>query len=183
MQQVKGAVLKSRLGFVEEHGGADGLARVIASLPPDDQRALRIVFTSNWYPFELGQRLDDAIMQVLGHGQPDFFERLGEASAVKNLATIHAGYLTKGDAHGFLCKAPGIYSAYYETGRREYEKTGERSARLTTYDAETFSAPDCLTVVGWHKKALAMCDVPGARVVEAECRAKGGRFCRYEISW
>jgi uncharacterized protein (TIGR02265 family) len=183
MQQVKGAVLKSRLAFVEEHAGKDALARVVASLPPDDQRSLRIVFTSNWYPFELGKRLDDAIVQVLGNGRSDFFEKLGEASAVKNLGGIHSGYLTRGDAHGFLSKAPGIYEAYYETGRREYEKTGERSARLTTYDAETFSAPDCLTVIGWYKKALAMCGVHNARVTETECKAKGGRCCRYEISW
>jgi len=54
MQQIKGAVLKSRLGFVEEHFGAAGLQRVIDSLPPEDQRALRMVFTSNWYPFALG---------------------------------------------------------------------------------------------------------------------------------
>ena len=106
MQQVKGAVLKSRLAFVEEHAGKDALAKVIASLPADDQRSLRIVFTSNWYPFELGKRLDDAIVQVLGKGRSDFFEKLGEASAVKNLGGIHSGYLTRGDAHGFLPRRP-----------------------------------------------------------------------------
>jgi uncharacterized protein (TIGR02265 family) len=183
MQQVKGAILKSRLAFVEEHAGKDGLARVLESLPPDDQRLLRIVFTSNWYPFDLGRRLDDAIVEVLGNGRADYFEQLGAASARKNLATLHAGYLTPGDPHAFLAKAPAIYGAYYESGRREYEKTSERSARLTTYDAETFSAPDCLTVVGWYREALAMCDVKNARVVETECRAKGGTCCRYEISW
>ena len=183
MQQVKGAVLTSRLAFAEEHGGKDGLAKVVGSLPPDDQRTLRIVFTSNWYPFELGKRLDDAIVKVLGGGRTDFFEKLGEASAVKNLGTLHSGYLTQGDPHAFLSKAPGIYDAYYETGHRVYEKTGEKSARLTTYDAETFSAPDCLTVVGWYKKALDMCGAKGVQVTEAECRAKGGKVCRYEVSW
>ena len=54
---------------------------------------------------------------------------------------------------------------------------------LTTYDAETFSAPDCLTVVGWYRKALEMCGVPGARVTEEECRAKGGAVCRYRVRW
>ena len=183
MQQIKGAVLKSRLGFVEEHFGKDGLARVLASLPADDQRLLRIVFTSNWYPFELGKRVDDAIVQVLGGGRTDFFEKLGEASATKNLASLHSGYLAHGDAHAFLAKAPSIYSLYYETGRREYQRTGPTSGTLTTYDAETFSAPDCLTVVGWYRKALEMCGVTGVQVSEDECRAKGGAVCRYQISW
>jgi hypothetical protein len=63
---------------------------------------------------------------VLGGGRPEFFERLGEASAEANLATIHSSYLTKGDAHGFLAKSPSIYSLYYETGRREYQRAGPK---------------------------------------------------------
>jgi hypothetical protein len=72
---------------------------------------------------------------------------------------------------------------YYETGRREYERTGDRSGVLTTRDAETFSAPDCLTVVGWYRKALEMCGLAGVQVVEDECRAKGGGVCRYRVAW
>jgi uncharacterized protein (TIGR02265 family) len=183
MQQIKGAVLKSRLGFVEEHFGAAGLQRVLESLGPDDQRALRMVFTSNWYPFELGKRLDDAIVRVLAGGKPEFFEKLGEASAAKNLSTVHAGYVTKGNPQAFLAKAPAIYGMYYETGRREYRLTGERSAVITTHDAETFSAPDCLTVVGWYRRGLEMCGAERVKIVVTECRARGGQVCRYEVSW
>jgi uncharacterized protein (TIGR02265 family) len=183
MQQIKGAVLKSRLGFVEEHFGSAGLQRVLESLGPDDQRALRMVFTSNWYPFELGKRLDDAIVRVLAGGKPEFFEKLGEASAAKNLSTVHAGYVTKGNPQAFLAKAPAIYGMYYETGRREYRQTGERSAVITTHDAETFSAPDCLTVVGWYRRGLEMCGAERVKIVETECRARGGQVCRYEVSW
>ncbi len=183
MQQIKGAVLKSRLAFVEEHFGKAGLQRVVDSLPPDDQRTLRMVFTSNWYAFDIGRRLDDAIVAVLGGGKPEFFERLGEASATKNLTGVHSGYITKGNPQGFLAKAPAIHGMYYETGRREYERTGERSATLTTHDSETFSAPDCLTVIGWHRKGLEMCGAQGVRIVEEECRARGGKVCRYVINW
>lgn len=183
MQQIKGAVLKSRLAFVEEHAGKEGVQRVLAALPAADQRTLRMLFTSNWYPFELGKTLDDAIVRVLGDGRTEFFERLGEASAEKNLGTVHRGYLTRGDAHGFLAKAPSIYALYYEGGRREYQPTGPREGVLTTYDADTFSAADCLTVVGWYRKALEMCGVAGARVVEEECRANGGAVCRYRVRW
>ena len=183
MQQIKGAVLKSRLAFVERHSGKPAVERVLATLPPDTQRTLRMLFTSNWYPFEIGRALDDAIVQVLGGGRTDFFEKLGEASAETNLSNIHSSYLTKGDAHAFLSKSPSIYSLYYETGRREYQQTGPSEGMLTTYDAETFSAPDCLTVIGWYRKALEMCGVPGARVVEEECRARGGPVCRYRVKW
>lgn len=183
MQQIKGAVLKSRLAFVEEHAGKAGVQRVLEALQPDDQRPLRMLFTSNWYPFELGKRLDDAIVRVLGNGRPEFFERLGAASAEKNLGSLHSGYLTPGNPQAFLAKAPAVYELYYETGRREYEPTGERAGVLTTYDAETFSAPDCLTVVGWYRRALELCGARAVTIKEEECRATGGRFCRYRVAW
>lgn len=183
MQQIKGAVLKSRLAFVEEQAGKEGLQRVLAALPEGEQRTLKMLFTSNWYPFQLGKALDDAIVRVLGGGRPEYFERLGAASAEKNLKTIHSGFLTKGDAHAFLAKSPSFYSLYYEAGRREYTPTGPTEGVFTTYDAETYSAPDCLTVVGWYRRALEMCGVNGVKIVEEECRAKGGSACRYRVSW
>jgi len=78
---------------------------------------------------------------------------------------------------------PKIYDSYYRTGRRVYDKTGETSAVLTTYDAETFSTPDCHTVMGWYRKALEMCGCADVKVVEEECRARGGTVCRYRLSW
>jgi uncharacterized protein (TIGR02265 family) len=142
-----------------------------------------MILTVKWYPFELGKRLDNAIVQVLGGGRPEFFERLGEASADKNLATLHHGFLTEGKPHAFLAKAPAIYALYYETGRREYQQTGPTEGLLTTFDAETFSAADCLTVVGWYRRALQMCGAKDVEVVEEECRAKGGPVCRYRVRW
>jgi uncharacterized protein (TIGR02265 family) len=183
MQQIKGAVLKSRLAFVEEHFGKEGLQKLLAAMEPDEQRTLRMLFTANWYPFTLGKRLDDAIVRVLGDGKREYFERLGEASAQKNLTTLHSGYIATGDPHAFLQKAPAIYAMYYETGRREYQKTGEREGVLTTHDAETFSGPDCLTVIGWYRRALQLCGVEKPVVAEEECRARGGRVCRYRVRW
>jgi uncharacterized protein (TIGR02265 family) len=183
MQQIKGSVVKSRLAFVEEHSGKEGVQTVLAALPEADRKALASVMTIKWYPLDLGTRLDDAIVRVLGGGRSEFFERLGAASAEKNLTTVHKAFVTAGDPHAFLARTPAIYSMYYEKGRREYQKTGDKSAVLTTYDAEVFSAPDCLTIVGWHRRALEMSGAQNVRVVEEECRAKGGAVCRYAIAW
>jgi len=183
MQQVKGSVVKSRLAFIEEHSGKEGVQTVLAALSDADRKALASVMTLNWYPLDLGTRLDEAIVRVVGGGRPEFFERLGAASAEKNLTTIHKAFVSAGDPHGLLARTPGIYSMYYEKGRREYQKTGAKSAVLTTRDAEAFSAPDCLTVLGWHRRALEMCGAQNVRVVEEECRAKGGTVCRYALSW
>ena len=183
MQQIKGAILKSRLAFVEQHWGKEGQERVVASLPEEDQRALRTVLTVKWYPFSLGERLDAAIVQVLGGGRAEVFEQLGAASADANLSSVHKQFLTPGRPHVFLGKAPQIYGFYYETGRRTYEQTGETSGVLTTYEAETFSAPDCMSVIGWYRRALELCGAQGVRIDEDECRARGGAVCRYNVRW
>ena len=182
-QQIKGAVLKSRLGFVEDTAGRDGVARVLARMPGDQQRTLRMLFTSNWYPVGLGHALDAAIVAELGQGDEDVFERLGAASADRNLGGVHSGYLAPGEAQVFLAKAPQIYAMYYETGRRTYEQTGPTSGVLTTYDAPDVNANDCRTVVGWYRRTLELCGASSVKVRETECRARGGSVCRYEVAW
>jgi uncharacterized protein (TIGR02265 family) len=185
MISVKGSVLRTRLALVEELAPGDGLKRVLARLTGPERDTLGSLLASAWYPFELGRRLDEAIVEELGGGKADFFEKLGEASAEKNLGAggVHRAFLVPGDPHAFLAKTPLIYSYYYDQGRRDYEKTGEKEAVLTTREVETFSAPDCLTVVGWYRRALEMCGAESPRVVEEECRAKGGAACRYRLSW
>ncbi len=182
-QKVKGSVLKSRLAFVEQRFGHEGLQKVMKSLDPEDRRALENVLPVAWLDFEFGRRLDDAIVRVLGGGRVEVFERLGEASAEANLTSVHSAFLAPGHPHAFLEKAPQIYNMYYQTGRREYEKTGDKEGVLTTFEAETFSKPDCLTVIGWYRRALEMCGAKNPRIVEEECRARGGEVCRYRVSW
>jgi uncharacterized protein (TIGR02265 family) len=182
--RIKGGILKSRLAFVEQHGGAAALERVLNALSEEDRTALGgIISATAWYPFDLGAKLDEAVVKVIGGGDTRFFDRLGEASAEKNLTGVHKDFLVPGNPQAFLAKAPTIYSFYYQGGRRTYEAAGEREGVLTTYDAPHYSAPDCLTVVGWYREALQMCGAKAVRVVEEECRAKGGKVCRYRVSW
>jgi uncharacterized protein (TIGR02265 family) len=183
MQQIKGTILKSRLGFVEQHWGEEGVQRLLATFGEADRRALQTLLTSKWYPFELGKQLDAAVVEVLGNGDATMFERLGAASADTNLTTVHRSFLTAGRPHAFLAKAQQIYDFYYETGRRTYVQTGEKSGVITTHDAQTYSVPDCLTIVGWYRRALEMCGATGVEIVEEECRAKGGAVCRYRVQW
>lgn len=181
--QIKGAVLKARLALIEQMAPGTGLPAVLARLTPDEASTLRSLLATRWYPFALGKRLDAAIVDELGGGKAEFFERIGAASAEQNLRGVHKQFLVEGDPQEFLSRAPMIYAFYYDQGRRDYEASGAREAVLTTHGAEVFSVPDCATVVGWHKRALEMCGARNPRVVEEECRARGGNVCRYRLSW
>lgn len=181
-QKIKGSIIKSRLEFVRKEFGEEGLSKIMDSLPEEDQKILSRLVAVAWVDFEVGQRLDEAIVKAVGGGTL-FFERLGEASAEVNLGTLHSAFLAQGDPQAFLAKAPQIYRLYYDVGWREYESLGEREGVLTTHDAETFSKTDCMTVVGWYRRALEMCGAENVRIVEEECRATGGSVCKYRVTW
>jgi uncharacterized protein (TIGR02265 family) len=181
--RIKGTVLNARKNFVVKHFGEEGWQRVHAALDADDRHALAVVMPVGWYPFALGERLDRAIVDVLGGGDTAVFEELGVASARENLGGAHRFFLKPGKPQAFLSRTESIYALYYDHGRRTYEPTGPCSGVLTTYDADTYSTADCLTVVGWHKEALAMCGARDVKVEEESCRAHGGPCCRYRVEW
>ncbi len=182
--EIKGLVIQARKEFVEEHFGKDAWLKVLEVLPPEDRKALGdLILTAKWYPFELGERLDRAIVNVLGEGKEKIFEDIGAKSAQRGLTKVHKSFLAPGDPQAFLKKSDVIYKFYYDTGRREYAQTGPNSGVMTTYEAKTFSVPDCLTVIGFHKEALRMCGARNVEAVEEECRAKGGSCCRYRFKW
>jgi uncharacterized protein (TIGR02265 family) len=183
--KIKGSVLRSRLAMVADIAPDGGLERVLDRLDPDVRETLGSLLASSWYSFDVGRKLDAAIVDELGGGRPEYFEKLGEASAERNLGPggVHRQFLVVGNPHAFLEKAPLVYSFYYDQGHRDYEKVGDTEAVLTTHEAMTYSAPDCATVVGWYRRALEMCGVESPRVVEEECRARGGTVCRYRLIW
>jgi hypothetical protein len=182
--KVKGAVILARRAFVEREFGGDAWKRLVAALPEEDRTALGgHILTATWYPFDLNQRLDEAIVEVLGGGDPAIFEAIGARSARENLTGAHRAFLTPGNPGRFMAATAQIYRFYYDTGRRDFEATGETSGLMTTYEAETFSQTDCLTVIGWYKEALGMCGARGVTVEEEACRARGDAVCRYRFAW
>lgn len=182
--RIKGNILKARRAFVEQQFGAGSWDRVVDSLPAEDQRVLRGIVTHGaWFDFDLGTRVDEAIVAVLGGGRREVFEEMGRASARENLTTVHKLLVEHGNPQAFMAKANVIYQFYYGVGRREWEASGPNSGVMTTYDADTFSMPDCMTVVGWYKQGLEMCGAKNPKVVETDCRGNGAAVCRYEVSW
>jgi uncharacterized protein (TIGR02265 family) len=180
---VKGAVLQSRLALLRERGGEEAVHRVLARLTEEDRRSLTsVLLASGWYPFELNERLDRCIAEEVGKSD-GAFRMLGAASATHNLGAVHRNFVTRRDPHGLLRQAATIFRLYYDTGRREYERTGDKSAVLRTYDCASFSRADCLTVVGWHEKAIELCGGRKVHVYEPHCRARGDAHCEYVCSW
>jgi hypothetical protein len=178
-----GSVLESRLAFLRAEGGEPLVRRVVDTLPEQDRAAIAAgLKSSEWYPCEFDERIDLAIAKAMGKGDA-IFRELGAYSAVHNLGAAHKVYVRERNPHGLLEKAATIFTLYYDSGHREYRKLSPNSAALRTYDCRSFSLEDCLTVVGWHEKAIELCGGKNPRVTEPICRAKGGVLCEYICEW
>jgi uncharacterized protein (TIGR02265 family) len=182
---IKGNVLLARLGYVRDTGGEAALQAILARLPKEDAKVLQgWVLPISWYPLDLYLRLDDAIASVMSpHDRKKVFLAMGRASADANLSGPQRPFVREGDPHFLLQAAPQIYAAYYVVGRRTYERTGPTSGVLTTYDAEHVTETDCLTVVGWHVRAIELCGGKAVEVLETRCRARGDPVCEYRCAW
>lgn len=180
--KVKGSIIRSRLEILRTRGVFD---EVMAQLPEADRAVWTgLVLAGSWYSFEMSQRLDGAIAKVLGRGDTrKAFLEMGRASADANLGGVHKAYVRAGNPHHLLSCAPQIYKQYYDKGHRTYEQLSPKSGVLRTFEAEDVTANDCLTVVGWHERAIEMCGGRDVRVKETLCRARGDDHCEYHCSW
>lgn len=182
--KVKGAAILARRIFVKEQYGENAWSKILSALPDEDRETLEgTILASAWHPFELNDRLDSIIVKTLGEGSKEIFEKIGQTSAQQNLSGPHRAFAARRDPAWFLSATDRIYGFYYDTGHRTYEATGPNSGVITTFDAETFSETDCLTVIGWYKEALRMCGATDVEMVEEACRSRGDSVCRYRISW
>ena len=182
--KVKLNVIMARKTFVVEEFSENAWETVLEALPEEDREILGgSTEGGGWVDFELNKRLDAAICEVLGHDDPMIFEVIGAWSARVNLTGPHKAFISHGDPVQFMQATRVIYDYYYDVGKRRWEQTTPTSGVMTTYDAKTFSEADCLTVIGWYKKALEMCNAKNVQIEETHCRARGDEYCRYNISW
>jgi len=179
---IKGVVLRSRLAYVRENMGEAAVSRVLARMGSAERDDLQRVLPASWYPFEIQEWLDDAIAIEMGIGEK-LFRLLGEQSARDNLATTHRAFVDARDPHGLLQHAAAIHDAYYDTGRRTYERAGDKRAVLRTFDCRSYSRAECLSNMGWHHAAIEVCGGLRPRVTDPLCRARGDAHCEYLCEW
>lgn len=184
--QVRGSVFNSRLAYLRSRGGEGLVASVLGRLSPEERALLGgMILPIAWFPMALAERLDQAIAQELTpHSPGQALVDVGRASAESALnGGPQAVFVRKDDPHYLLSHAPQIYKMYYASGRRTYEKTSPRSAILRTFDAESVTPGDCLTIIGWHTRAIELSGGNAATVEERLCRTRGDGHCEYHCSW
>jgi hypothetical protein len=183
---VKGTLLLARMKYLRSRG-TDDAERVLRRLSATDQAVVRgMMLPSSWYPADLLMRLEMTIVAVLSHGdRRELFLDMGRFSADTNLGDkgVQRPYLRENDPHFLLRNIPRMYQAQHTDGIRTYEQAGLRGAVVRTISGERPEPEDCLTAVGWLKRAI---ELSGGRIVtveETKCRGHGADCCEYVCRW
>ncbi len=183
---VKGTLLVARMKYLRAQG-AEAAERVLRRLSQADQAVFRgMLLPSTWYAADLLLRLELTIAAVLARGdRRALFLDMGQFAAETNLGAkgVQRPYLKEDDPHFLLGNVPRMYSAQHTDGTRSYEATGPRSAVIRTVDGAQPDAEDCLTAVGWLRRAIELSGGSSVSVEETSCRARGATSCDFVCSW
>lgn len=183
---VKGTLVIARMKYLRAQG-AEASERVLKRLSQADQAVLRgMLLPSTWYAVDLLMRFEMTIAAVLAQGdRRALFLDMGHFSAETNLGPggVQRPFLREGDPHFLLQSVPRMYATQHSGGARTYERTGPRAAVIRTLAGEEPDAEDCLTAVGWLKRALELSGCSGVTVTETQCRARAATCCEYACSW
>ena len=182
--KIKGFVVLTRKALVTDRFGAASWEKILAGMNESDREALAgVILPSSWLPLPVCERLDEAIIRVIGGKAEEAFRQIGRRSCNDNLTKYQSSFLRGKSPQRFLAQTPSIYRLYYETGSREFVSTGEQSGQILTTGATGVTWGDCLTIMGWHERALELCGATAIKITHPVCRARGGTVCRYELSW
>jgi len=183
---VKGTLVIARMKYLQAQG-PEASERVLRRLAQADQAVLRgMLLPSTWYPADLFLRLELTAAAVLAHGdRRALFLDMGRFSADTNLGPsgVQRPYLRGGDPQFLLRHVPRMYASQHSSGTRTYEQTSSRSATIRTLDGEEPDAEDCLTAIGWLRRAIELSGGRAVTVDETLCRAKGAACCEYVCRW
>jgi uncharacterized protein (TIGR02265 family) len=184
---VKGTLLIARMKYLRAQG-QESVERVLRRLAQADQPVLRgMLLPSTWYAADLLARFEMTIAAVLARGdRKALFVDMGHFSADTNLGPTgtQRPYLRDGDPHFLLRNVPRMYASQHSGGTRTYEQTGKKSAVIRTLEASSdVNADDCLTAVGWLRRAIELSGGKSVSVDETRCRLTGAPCCEYVCNW
>jgi hypothetical protein len=180
--QLKGQLLLARIDYLRDTHGSSALERVLADLAEGDRELLATARRDGWYPFGTLVRLDHAVARVLAGGDPEMFDRLGEASARHRTEWLgeHASLVS---VHGFLSRVAEDHRRFQDFGRAIYRRTGFTSAELAFSEYPELDESYCRSARGYFRASVTILTGSEPVVEELRCQRRGDPACVFSICW
>lgn len=185
--KVKGTLLLTRVRYLRGMG-ATMASRVLARLTREDRELLdgTLLLPALWYPADVLWRLEQAIAAEAANGdRASVLVDVGQFAADKSFGAngVLRAYVREDDPHALLREVQNIHLMLRGYGKREYERVDERAAVVRAGLERGRDGDDCLTTVGWLRRAIELCGGRDVQVTETACLARGGGCCEYRCEW
>ncbi|HMJ10982.1 MAG TPA: hypothetical protein VK524_06220 [Polyangiaceae bacterium] len=180
--RVKGTVIIARLDFARSKG-PEVLERFYAALDPGTREMLQGVLPNQWFPYELNCEITRVIDRVAGSGDLSLCEEMGRFACDANVPRFLRAFLRLGSIEFFLNRAAAAWRAHYDTGSMEVIKLGPKKVRLRLVGIPNECHAQCLSVVGFVKRAGELTGTTIASGSVTACRERGAQECELTGSW
>lgn len=185
--KVNGAIISSRLTFVEKRWGNAAKQKLINQLPLKDKKLVDSpIFENSWFEFSTLELFDKIILEDFAYGDMAVLRDLGRFSAEFNFWRLPDS-VTSQKAEELFKNAPRINVIFQNFGDCEVEilpdKGGIKQVALTYRYEMQVSENYCASALGYFEKLLEQLGFRVVEIKETECQSKGGLAHRYEVSW
>jgi len=184
MARVKGITVTTRLRFVKERFGDEGLQRLLSALPPEDRAVIDDhILPHAWVPFSVFTNVNRLADQFFGTGDLSLCVEMGRYGARVNIPTLFKLFFRLGSPKFLLGRSAKLWSAHYDTGRMTIVDEKDSAVLLRIEDFDVPDRTHCLSVLGWIVEGVTLTGVQEVRVDEPQCRARGDETCDLLASW
>lgn len=185
--KINGAIISSRLTFVEKRWGNIAKQKLINQLPLKDRKSVDSpVFDNTWFEFSTLELFDKMILEDFANGDQSVLRDLGRFSAEFNFWRLPDS-VTSQKAEDLFKNAPRINVIFQNFGDCQVEilpdKGGIKQVALTYRYEIQVSENYCASALGYFEKLLEQLGFSVVEIKETECQSKGGAVHRYEVSW
>lgn len=146
---VKGSSISSKFDFVRETFGAAAERELRDGLRGEAD--LGTILDSGLYPFDLYNRILEAIAERFYGGDLSRLEEVGAYSARTSLTTIYRAFTQGKDFLGFLSRIGLLHERFYSEGKMAVEvQPDRRGARIHLSGAPRYSDADLFVAGGFY---------------------------------
>jgi len=182
--RIKGLTLKSRITFIEKEYGKNAMTAILPSLKPETKELFSNptnIRATAWYDLDIQIDFDRAVCKCLAKGDEGIFERMGAFSAEFQSPT--PGKKETFDPWKFLQMNKAVFDRYFENGRLEIVKVGEKEAYLSLFDFRS-KKENCRSNLGYLRRSLELSGVTPLIVEETQCSEDPKvKYCEYHLKW
>jgi hypothetical protein len=182
--EIKGIILKSRMDFIQQRYGDEGLRKLLPHLSGKAKEVFsnpKSIRATSWYDFALQTELDRAICKYLEDGDKGIYLKMGEWSA--DFQESQSPLSEFKGPWKFLQMHSVIFARFFNPGKMELVQIGPSEVHMRLHQFRS-NKENCDTNIGFLRRSLEIIGAKHIMVEETMCTQDPKvPYCEYHLKW